>query len=149
MTIDGSTFGKQVQVSLPNGTETINLSGDTFNGKASFSTGTGSGSTISVDDSTFRTVAVFAMAGPNATLNLESTDTAAGSGTVFNGPVFIQMTGASAIANLGVNTVGDTLTFEKVVHITGGSPAAVVNVMDANVTLAHKLLLKNATRVDL
>lgn len=148
VTITGSTFGKQVNVSLPNGTEQIIVSGDTFNGKTTLSTGRGANSTISVDDSQFRTVAVFAMAGANAQLNLESTDTAAGSGTVFNGPVFASLTGASAVANLGVNTVGDTLTFNKVVHITGGSPIATVNVMTANVTFAHKLLLKNATEVD-
>ena len=43
---------------------------------------------------------------------------------------------------------GDSLTFDKVVNITGGLPAATVNIVDANVTFKKKLLLKNATRVD-
>jgi hypothetical protein len=148
VTISHSIFGKQVSVSLPNGQEQIVVNGDTFNGAVNLATGTGSGSSISVEESGFRTVASFAMAGANAILNLE-TGTLAGPGTLFEGPVFISLSGASSIANLGTNTIGDKLRFDKVVHITGGKPAATVNVVDANVTFKQKPQLKNATRVDM
>jgi len=148
VTISHSIFGKQVSVSLPNGQEQIVVNGDTFNGKVDLATGTGSGSSISVDESGFRTVASFAMAGANATLNLE-TSNAGGAGTLFEGPVFISLSGGSSIANLGTNTVGGKLRFDKVVHITGGKQAATVNVVDANVTFKQKPLLKNAIRVDM
>jgi hypothetical protein len=147
VTINNSTFGKQVTVSLPNGLEQIVLSGDTFTGKVNLATGTGSGSSISVDDSLFRTVAMFTMAGDNALVNLETANVA-GPGSEFQGPFFVAMSGASAIVNLGTNTVGNALTFDKVVHITGGIPAATVTVVDANVKFKQKLLLMNATRVD-
>jgi hypothetical protein len=148
VTIIDSSFGKQVAITLPDGQEQIVLSGDTFGGKVDLVTGTGSGSTISVDDSTFEKVATFTMKGDNATLNIETADVV-GPGTEFQLPVTIALKGASGIVNLGTNTVGNTLTFDKVVHITGGIPAATVNVVDANVTFKKKLQLSNATRVDI
>jgi len=145
-TITDSSFGKQVAITLPDGQEQIVLSGDTFVGRVDLVTGTGSGSTISVDDSTFEKVATFTMKGDNAILNIETT-TADGIGTEFQLPVTIALKGASGIVNLGTSG-GDALNFDKVVHITGGAPAAIVNVVDANVTFQKKLQLSNATRVD-
>jgi len=65
------------------------------------------------------------------------------------GPVFAALTGASATVNLGMNMPGNTLIFDKAMHITGGMPAATVNVANANVTFDGRLLLKNAARVDI
>jgi len=146
VTINNSSFGKQVAVSLPDGQEQIVLTGDTFGGKVDLATGTGIGSTISVDDSTFQKVARFTMGGDNAVVNIE-TAAANGAGTEFQLPVFVTLSGASGIVNLGTMG-GDSLTFDKVVHITGGLSAATVNIVDANVTFNKKLLLNNATRVD-
>jgi hypothetical protein len=145
-TVTNSSFGKQVAITLPDGQEQIVLSGDTFGGKVDLVTGTGSGSTISVDDSTFEKVATFTMKGGNATLNIETT-TADGIGTEFQLPVTIALKGASGTVNLGTS-LGDTLNFDKVVHITGGASPVTVNVVDANVTFQKKLQLSNATRVD-
>ena len=147
VTITNSSFGKQVAVTLPDGQEQIVLSGDTFGGKVDLVTGTGSGSSISVDDSMFQKVATFTMGGDDAVVNIETADFA-GPGTEFQLPVFVMLKGASGIVNLGTNTVGNTLTFDKVVHITGGVPAATVNVVDANVTFNKKVQLRRATRVD-
>ncbi len=58
------------------------------------------------------------------------------------------MTGASATVNLATNTVGDVLIFDKLLKITGGSPAAIVTVADANTTFNGPIVLHNATRVD-
>jgi hypothetical protein len=146
VTITNSSFGKHVAVTLPDGQEQIVVSGVTFGGKVDLVTGTGSGSTISVDDSTFEKVAKFTMKGDDATLNIE-TAAANGEGTEFKLPVFVTLSGASGIVNLGI-AGGDSLTFDKVVHITGGLPVATVNVVDANVTFKKKVQLTNATRVD-
>lgn len=147
VTITNSTFGKQVNIALPDGQEQIVLNGDTFDAKVTLATGTGSGSSISVDDSDFSKGASFRMAGEKSVLNLETANVA-GSGTEFQGPVTIEQVGASATANLGTNTVGNTLTFDKVVHLTGGLPVATVTVADANVTFKKQLQLTNANRVD-
>ncbi len=69
-------------IALPDGTEKLTLTGDTFGNPVTLSTGTGSGSTIAVDDSTFNSRVKFDMAGDNAVLNLETTDVA-GTGTEF------------------------------------------------------------------
>jgi len=148
VTINNSTFGKNVVISLPNGKEQISLTGDTFGHPVFLSTGTGSGSNISVDDSTFSKLTKFTMAGDNAVLNLEATDTAAGTGTEFQGPVQISQAGASGAVNLGTNTVGDSLVFDKLLKITGGSPAAVLTVADANTTFNGPVVLNQATRID-
>jgi len=50
--------------------------------------------------------------------------------------------------NLG-NTVGDTLIFDKLLKISGGSPAAIVTVTDANTTFNGPIVLNQATRVDM
>jgi len=147
VTITDSTFGKQVNIALPNGQEQIVLSGDTFDAKVTLATGTGSGSSISVDNSDYSKGASFNMAGGNSVLNLEAGNVA-GSGSEFQGPVTIQQTGASATTNLGTNTVGNKLIFDNVVHITGGTPVDTVNVLDANVTFNKQLQLTNANRVD-
>jgi hypothetical protein len=147
VTIGNSTFGKQVRIALPDGLETIALSGDTFDAKVTLATGTGSGSSISVDDSDFGKGALFNMAGDNSVLNLETANVS-GPGTEFHGPVFIEQVGASAAANFGTNTVGNTLTFDKVVHLTGGTPVATVTVADANVAFNNQPQLTNANRVD-
>lgn len=148
VTISDSTFGKNVVINLPDGTEQIALTGDTFGNPVFLSTGTGSGSTISVDDSTFQKLVKFDMAGDNAELDLE-TGAVAGTGTEFHGPVQATLSGASAAVNLGTNTVGNALIFDKLLKITGGSPAAVVTVLDANTTFNGPVVLKQATRVDI
>jgi hypothetical protein len=59
------------------------------------------------------------------------------------------MDGASGAVNLGTNTVGNSLIFDKLLKITGGSPAALVTVSDANTTFNGPVVLKHATRVDI
>jgi hypothetical protein len=140
--VTNSTFGKDVTVRLPNGTEMITLGNDTFNGQVSLSTGTGSGSTIAIDDSQFETTTHIAMAGGKATLNIE-TAAANGVGTEFHGQFIAALTGASAVANFGVKS-GDTVIFDAAVLITGGTPAATVNVVTAVVTFNVPPVLKNA-----
>jgi hypothetical protein len=73
----------------------------------------------------------------------------AGTGTEFHGPVQASLTGASAAVNLGTNTVGNSLIFDKLLKVTGGSPAAIVTVMDANTTFNGPVVLNQATRVDI
>lgn len=148
VTINDSTFEKNVRIALPNGTEQIILNGDSFLNPVTLSTGTGIGSIISVDDSRFDGRVKFAMAGPNAQLNLE-TAALAGVGTIFNRPVLTAVTGASAVVNIGTNLVGNTIVFNKKLKIAGGFPAATVNVRDANSTFVGPLVLDNATRIDL
>ncbi|HEY2251589.1 MAG TPA: hypothetical protein VGH74_11035 [Planctomycetaceae bacterium] len=145
--ISGSTFAKNVVIALPDGKDHITLTGDTFGNPVFLSTGTGSGSTIAVDDSNFNSLTKFAMAGDNATLNVETAATA-GTGTTFQGPVQASLTGASAAVNLGTNTVNDSLVFDKLLKISGGSPAALVTVGTANTTFNGPVVLHNATRVN-
>jgi hypothetical protein len=145
--ISNSTFGKNVVVTLPDGKEQIALTGDMFAGPVTLSTGTGSDSTIAVDDSTFKSRVKFHMAGDNAQLDLETANSV-GSGTEFHGPVIANLTGASAAPNLGTNAVGNALIFDKLLKITGGSPEALVTVADANTTFNGPVVLKNANRMD-
>lgn len=146
VTISNSTFTKNVVVSLPNGTEQITLSGDTFGNPVFLSTGTGTGSTITVSGSEFDNLVKINMAGPGAIVNVE-TGTVAGTHTEFHGPVQVTF-GASGTVNLGTNAVGDSVIFDMLLKVTGSAAnKATVNVSGANVTLNGKLNLNSAVSI--
>ncbi len=161
VSICDSTFDNDVAVTLPNGQEQIYLNHDTFTGPVTLSTGTGSGSSISVHNSAFDALVKITMAGPGALLNLQvenddgdDDDDDPPGLTSFHGQVQLTL-GASAVVNMATDADGDDdatgkLTFDTSVTITGNATnPATVNVKDANVTLSGNPTLHSATRVDL
>lgn len=126
VSITNSTIGGNTNIALA-GTDNVNLTSDTFTGPVSVTTGLGSGSTIDVNDSTFSSLASFTAQGRNATVNLE-TGGISGSGTVFQGPLFVTFGGSGGVANLGSSSVNDSLTINGFSMVIGGYPGATVNI---------------------
>jgi hypothetical protein len=162
VSICDSKFDNDVAVTLPGGQEQIFINHDTFADTVALSTGTGSGSSISVHNSEFDALVKFMMAGPSALLNLQTENDAGDDSdddddppglTAFHGQVQVTL-GASGVVNMATDADGDddatgTLTFDTLVTITGNATnPATVNVKDANVTLSGNLTLHSATRVD-
>jgi len=146
--LSGCTFDKTAAVRIAAGLSHITVEGSTFNGSALLSTGLGDGSTIAVDDSAFASSATFSEFGTGATLNLE-TRGLGGPGTVFHGPVLISE-GSSGIVNFANNGGGNTLVFTGVIHVMGTFPGTTLTVADTHVTIpVGKLSISGTTRVDI
>jgi hypothetical protein len=146
--INGCTFDKSATVRMAAGLSQITVEASTFNAAALLSTGLGSASTISVDDSSFAASAAFSLLGTGATLNLE-TRGLGGPGTVFHGSVLVSQ-GPSGIVNFANNGGGNTLVFDGVIHVGGSFPGTTLTVAVAHVTIpVGKLSLAGTTRVNI
>lgn len=147
VSISDSTFGQNVFISLPMGQDQIQINGSTFEGAVFLTTGFGSGSSISIDDSQFESLAAITMFGSNAELDIETAGVS-GPGTEFQGPVLIDLLGSSSTVNLGTNSVSNALTFDSFVSILG-SCSSTVNIDDANVWFQYEPMVIGANRVDM
>jgi hypothetical protein len=147
--LNDTTVSGHTNVDLDGKQGQIQVSGSTFTGPTSLSTGLlGNNQTIAVDDSKFESFTSISDPGSGAQVKLETKGTA-GPGTTFQDPVVISTPGPSAVVDFAATGANNSLDFSGFVFVFGGDPATTVNIATANTTIDNnKLFLFNANRHD-